>query len=140
MADMDDLYYGLQAGLHAARALETWVRGVDARDSVRSDIDCLEQGLKAYEALRCAIRDGRKHLEYNEEEADRTRVHAVNLTTPDAGYQLCDECHGEGTQMVARMYPSGHTECTETCDACDGEGQVEIEDAAMSTPNKGESK
>ncbi len=30
--------------------------------------------------------------------------------------------------MIARMYPSGHTECIETCETCSGEGQIEIED------------
>ena len=128
MSEMDDIYYGLVAGRQAADWLNNKVRSIDAHDEVRSYMDSIKNAEAAFERLRVALRDGRKHIEVNDEEADRQRVHSVNLTEPDAGYRLCDDCKGDGTQMVARMYPSGHTECTETCEACGGEGQVEIDD------------
>ena len=43
-------------------------------------------------------------------------------------YVPCPECRGEGKQMIARMYPTGHTECWEDCDFCDGEGDFEEAD------------
>lgn len=43
-------------------------------------------------------------------------------------YVYCPECGGEGTQMIARMYPTGHTEINVTCDFCDGEGDFEEAD------------
>ena len=43
-------------------------------------------------------------------------------------YIDCPECHGAGEQMIARMYPSGHTECWEPCEFCDGEGNFEEAD------------
>ena len=43
-------------------------------------------------------------------------------------YHDCPECNGSGEQMIARMYPSGHTECWEPCEFCEGEGQFEEDD------------
>ena len=40
----------------------------------------------------------------------------------------CPECNGRGEQMIARMYPTGHTECWEPCEFCEGEGNFEEED------------
>jgi len=40
----------------------------------------------------------------------------------------CPECNGRGEQMIARMYPTGHTECWEPCEFCEGEGVFEEED------------
>ncbi len=48
MSDMDDIYYALKSGQQAAESLSTWVRGVDARDSVRSTQDQIKRGLDAY--------------------------------------------------------------------------------------------
>jgi hypothetical protein len=39
----------------------------------------------------------------------------------------CHECNGEGKVMVAKLYPSGHTEVWETCETCSGEGYIEEE-------------
>lgn len=44
----------------------------------------------------------------------------------DEGYQICETCRGDGEIMIARMYPTGHTECWEECPDCDGDGQIEI--------------
>jgi DnaJ-class molecular chaperone len=43
---------------------------------------------------------------------------------------MCPVCNGYGGVMIARMYPSGHTECwePEPCDFCEGEGQFEESD------------
>lgn len=43
-------------------------------------------------------------------------------------YIYCPECGGEGKQMIAKLYPSGHTECWEHCKLCDGEGDFEEAD------------
>jgi len=40
----------------------------------------------------------------------------------------CPECYGKGEQMIAKLYPSGHTECWEPCEFCEGEGVFEAED------------
>jgi len=34
----------------------------------------------------------------------------------------CPECEGTGEQMIAKMYPGGHTEAWEPCELCEGEG------------------
>lgn len=43
-------------------------------------------------------------------------------------YIDCPECRGTGTHMIARMYPTGHTECWESCEFCEGEGCFEEAD------------
>ena len=43
-------------------------------------------------------------------------------------YIDCPECNGEGKQMIARMYPSGHIECWEDCEFCDGDGEGNFEE------------
>lgn len=126
MADLTDIEQAIQAGLHAANALESWVRGADARDSVRSDIQALNQGREALEKLRRNLREGRMHVAVPEDAYDYRPISA-GRHEPDEGHHLCEACKGEGVQMVAKMYPSGHTEVNETCEECDGEGQVEIE-------------
>lgn len=40
-------------------------------------------------------------------------------------YEECPQCEGSGQTMVAKLYPSGHTEVNETCDMCDGGGEIE---------------
>ena len=40
----------------------------------------------------------------------------------------CPECGGSGEVMVARMYPSGHTECWEPCEFCEEEGYFAEDD------------
>ena len=40
----------------------------------------------------------------------------------------CPECNGEGEVMIARLYPSGHTECWDPCEFCDGEGNFDEAD------------
>lgn len=42
-------------------------------------------------------------------------------------YKECEECGGEGTVLVGKLYPSGHTEVQEDCSECQGEGEVEID-------------
>ncbi len=42
---------------------------------------------------------------------------------PDIVTVDCSNCGGGG--MVAKLYPSGHTE--EKCETCGGTGQIEIE-------------
>lgn len=43
-------------------------------------------------------------------------------------YIYCPECGGEGQTMIAKLYPSGHTECWVPCELCDGEGDFEEAD------------
>jgi hypothetical protein len=42
-------------------------------------------------------------------------------------YETCENCNGEGTVMVAKLYPNGHTEVNESCTECDGSGEIEME-------------
>lgn len=63
MSDMQDIYIALQEGKGACTSLETWVRGADASDRVRSRMRSIEAGLAAYERLEKQLRDGRKHIE-----------------------------------------------------------------------------
>ena len=65
---------------------------------------------------------------------------AVDLDRADKGFRLCDECGGQGTYMFHKCYPNGPVECEEYCDACDGEGQVEIEIQASVSRNKREGR
>lgn len=46
----------------------------------------------------------------------------VGQINPHRTTEECPACHGAG--WFAKLYPSGHTE--ESCDYCDGIGQVEI--------------
>lgn len=43
-------------------------------------------------------------------------------------YVECPDCKGSGEQMIAKMYPTGHTECWEPCEFCEGEGKFEEAD------------
>ena len=43
-------------------------------------------------------------------------------------YIYCPACGGDGRQMTAKLYPTGHTEVWETCDFCNGEGDFEESD------------
>lgn len=122
--DFSDIEQAIQAGLHAANALDTWVRGADARDSVRSDIRALNRGKEALEKLSRNLREGRMHIAVPDDAYDYRPISA-GRDEPDEGHHLCEACKGEGVQMVAKMYPSGHTEVNETCEECDGEGQIE---------------
>lgn len=36
--------------------------------------------------------------------------------------KFCETCNGEGETMVGKLYPSGHTEVTDTCPDCNGTG------------------
>ena len=40
-------------------------------------------------------------------------------------YIDCPDCSGSGKQLIARMYPTGYTECWEDCKFCNGEGMFE---------------
>ncbi len=121
LADISD---ALADGLAACVALETWVRTADGRDIVRSRTARLKRGQEALEKLRAQLRDGRRHIEVPDDHYDLPR--AANLEKADEGYRLCDTCEGVGTTMIAKMYPTGHAEVTDTCPDCEGEGQVEI--------------
>ena len=39
----------------------------------------------------------------------------------------CPECDGEGYVMIAKLYPTGHAEVIETCQYCNGDGEVIFE-------------
>jgi hypothetical protein len=41
------------------------------------------------------------------------------LDHPD---KFCETCNGEGETMIAKLYPSGHTEVIDTCPDCNGTG------------------
>lgn len=129
MSDLSKIYDALMAAKASNEALGTWVRGIDGRDLVRSRSHDIEDGIAAYERLSADLRDGRKHIaDRNDSDDHYPTVRAANREKADEGYELCDSCKGKGTTMVARMYPTGHTECTEECPDCDGEGQVELDD------------
>jgi DnaJ-class molecular chaperone len=40
----------------------------------------------------------------------------------------CPDCRGHGKVLVGKLYPSGHTECWEPCEFCEGEGVIEEDD------------
>jgi len=40
----------------------------------------------------------------------------------------CPDCKGTGEVLIGKLYPSGHTECWETCEFCEGEGAFEEDD------------
>ena len=40
----------------------------------------------------------------------------------------CPACKGTGEYMVARLYPTGHTECWEDCPYCEGTGEFNEDD------------
>lgn len=42
-------------------------------------------------------------------------------------YIECEDCGGQGTVIVGKLYPSGHFESKEGCDSCGGSGEVEVE-------------
>lgn len=46
----------------------------------------------------------------------------------------CENCGGEGRVMIAKMYPSGHTEVWETCEECWGEGYVPVDIIEPTSP------
>jgi hypothetical protein len=133
--ELDDIYSALRDGLRAAESLMTWQRGCDGRDNVNSIINNIKQGNEAYERLSRDLRDGRKHIADHSDDHYPT-VRAANLEKADEGYKLCESCKGEGTTMIARMYPTGHTECTEECPDCDGEGQIELAPATNGTASQ----
>lgn len=123
--EMSDIYDALMAAQASNEALGSWVRGIDARDTVRHREHVISRGIAAYERLQRDLRDGRKHIDVPEEERERGPM-AVNLETADEGHRLCDTCEGVGTTLMAKMYPTGHTEVIEECPDCNGEGQVEV--------------
>jgi len=49
--------------------------------------------------------------------------HLMNMKKHD-----CPECYGTGEVMIARLYPSGYTECWESCEFCEGEGEFDEDD------------
>jgi hypothetical protein len=44
-------------------------------------------------------------------------------------YETCENCNGEGTVMVAKLYPNGHTEVNEKCPECDGDGEILVSES-----------
>lgn len=49
---------------------------------------------------------------------------AVHTKTPSEVEETCERCGGEGSYLIAKLYPQGHTEVNETCDECNGEGLI----------------
>jgi DnaJ-class molecular chaperone len=49
----------------------------------------------------------------------------------DIVYIDCPRCEGEGKQIEAHLYPTGHTEVWVNCPYCDGEGQFDEADYLM---------
>jgi hypothetical protein len=43
----------------------------------------------------------------------------------------CEDCNGTGEVMIAKLYPNGHTEVSETCPSCNGEGFLETKTKTM---------
>jgi hypothetical protein len=50
---------------------------------------------------------------------------AKTLLNPIEDTIECETCNGEGQVMVAKLYPSGHTEVNETCTDCNGDGIID---------------
>ena len=44
---------------------------------------------------------------------------------------VCPQCDGTAEYMVARLYPTGHTECWEECPYCEGAGEFDESDFIM---------
>lgn len=124
-SDLNDVYWALTTGLQAAESLLTWQRGSEAYRLVSDRIDALKQGIKAYDSICNALRDGRMHIAYSDDDGDRGPV-SVNLTEPDKGHVLCEDCAGEGTAMEMKCYGGSPIEVRATCDTCSGHGQLAI--------------
>ncbi len=43
-------------------------------------------------------------------------------------YHNCPECDGEGMQLRAELWPSGHREVWHDCEFCDGAGRFTEEE------------
>lgn len=48
--------------------------------------------------------------------------------TEEIKYIDCPECRGRGEVLIGRLYPTGHTECWDPCEFCEGEGVFEEQD------------
>jgi hypothetical protein len=127
MSDQSDIDNALHSGKQAAESLLTWQKGSEAHRQVRDRIWTIERGIEAMDRLSRNLREGRMHIvaPYDDAAHD-TPPHAVNRDTAGAGYELCGDCHGEGTQMEMKCYGGEPSESTTHCDTCSGEGQVEI--------------
>lgn len=61
---------------------------------------------------------------YTEITFDQFKKYILKESTTDAE-PYCAACDGTGKVMIAKLYPSGHTEVDEPCPYCDGESTVE---------------
>ena len=52
--------------------------------------------------------------------------------------KFCETCNGEGETMVGKLYPSGHTEVTDTCPDCNGTGFNNIDKITSDKFKKGD--
>lgn len=135
MADFYQIRQGLEIGLRINESLITWLHTPDAYDRYRERRELLNMALKAVDKIQRDLREGRKYIEPPADCDERTPK-AVNLEKAEEGFRLCDSCHGAGTTMIAKMTGAGHTECTEYCPDCEGEGQVEAAALSASSTTK----
>ena len=63
MSALSDIYSALMAAKASNDALETWVRSIDGRDTVRIRAYEIDRGIAADNRLERDLRDGRKHIE-----------------------------------------------------------------------------
>ena len=63
MSDLAAIYSALCAARDNNRSLASWVRNVNAMDSVRSDEYIINEGFAAYERLARDLRNGAKHID-----------------------------------------------------------------------------
>ncbi|WP_428743121.1 hypothetical protein [Tenacibaculum sp.] len=72
---------------------------------------------------------GGYYLGYSNTVEDITKVYPekIDIHFRDTAWEenVCETCNGEGETMIAKLYPSGHTEVTDTCPDCDGGGYIE---------------
>lgn len=63
MSDLSDIEHALFIAKSNNEALLTWLRNIDAKDSVRSDGSAIERGIAACARLAKDLRNGSKHIE-----------------------------------------------------------------------------
>lgn len=128
MSDQSNIDDALRSGLQAAEHLLTWQKGSEAYRLVRDRIWTIQRGITAMDSLSRNLREGRMHVAAPyDDDVHEPRPLAANREKAMPGYEICDTCQGEGTQMEMKCYGGEPSEATTHCDTCNGEGQVEID-------------
>lgn len=96
MSDIAEIYSALMDARASNDGLDSFVRGVDAREMVRHRRRNIEDGIAALERLRGQLRDGRKHIE----PPDDYRITSCQCSAPNASppCSWCTEPHDDNEE------------------------------------------